>query len=90
MSYNIADKIYDNQLLIERICYSFCSGAADRQDLFQEIVYKVLKSHKSFSDSSYSFNLDKSSIMKSSCGNNCSGRFIFAKEITIDLIHSSP
>lgn len=48
----ITDRIYENQALINRICYSFCTGEADRQDLFQEIVYRVLRSYKSFNNRS--------------------------------------
>ena len=55
MDYNIEDKIFDNQALIERICFSFCLNAADREDLFQEIVFKVLKGYKNFKgESSFS------------------------------------
>lgn len=48
MNSSIADKIYENQGLIMRICYSFCSDENDRKDLFQEIVYRTLKSYSGF------------------------------------------
>jgi hypothetical protein len=31
----IVEKIYENQALLSRICFSFYSGEADREDLFQ-------------------------------------------------------
>lgn len=42
------DKINENRELIMRICYSFCSSRADREDLFQDIVYRILRSYSSF------------------------------------------
>lgn len=48
----IIGKIYENQDILNRICYSFCSEKADREDLFQEIIYRVLKSYKSFNEKS--------------------------------------
>ena len=48
----ISDKIYENQGLINRICYSFCSDEDDRKDLFQEIVYRILKSYSGFNNQS--------------------------------------
>lgn len=52
MEENIVDKIYENQSLINRICCSFCNNETDREDLFQEIVYRVLKSYKGFGNRS--------------------------------------
>jgi len=48
MDRTIADEIYENQSLINRICYSFCSDEDDRKDLFQEIVYRILISYNGF------------------------------------------
>ncbi len=44
----ITKLIYENQQVIIRICRGFFSGQADREDLFQEIVYKVLRSYGKF------------------------------------------
>ena len=44
----ITKLIYENQQIIFRICKGFFSGQADREDLFQEIVYKVLRSYGKF------------------------------------------
>jgi len=52
MDSSIADKIYENQGLINRICFSFCSNDDDRKDLFQEIVYRILKSYNGFNNRS--------------------------------------
>jgi RNA polymerase sigma-70 factor (ECF subfamily) len=48
MSKNIEELIFENQKAIKSICYVYCSRNEDREDLFQEIVYKILKSYKSF------------------------------------------
>ncbi|HDZ41431.1 MAG TPA: sigma-70 family RNA polymerase sigma factor [Bacteroidetes bacterium] len=48
----IADKIYSNQDIINRICFAFFSERADREDLFQEIVYRVLKFYRGFNEKS--------------------------------------
>lgn len=48
----IVEKIYANQILINSICFSFCNDRADREDLFQEIIYRVLKSYRHFREQS--------------------------------------
>lgn len=48
----ISEKIFENQGLINRICYSFCTDEDDRKDLFQEIVYRILKSYSGFNNRS--------------------------------------
>jgi RNA polymerase sigma-70 factor (ECF subfamily) len=48
----IVEKIYSNQDILNRICFSFCSEKADREDLFQEIVYRVLRAHTTFNEKS--------------------------------------
>ncbi|MEN8121170.1 MAG: sigma-70 family RNA polymerase sigma factor [Bacteroidota bacterium] len=48
----IVDLIYENQKLIRKVCYSFCTNNEDREDFFQEIVYKVLKSSNNFKNQS--------------------------------------
>jgi len=48
----IVEKIYGNQDILNRICLSFCNAKADREDLFQEIVYRVLRSYKNFNEKS--------------------------------------
>ena len=45
---DIVELIYKNQKLIRKVCYSFCVNNEDREDLFQEIVYKILRSSDSF------------------------------------------
>jgi len=44
----ITKLIYENQQIIIRICRGFFTGQADREDLFQEIIYKVLRSFGKF------------------------------------------
>jgi len=44
----ITKLIYENQQIIIRICRGFFTGQADREDLFQEIIYKVLRSYGKF------------------------------------------
>lgn len=48
----IVEKIYANQIIINSICFSFCNDRADREDLFQEIIYRVLKSYRHFREQS--------------------------------------
>ena len=48
----IVEKIYGNQDILNKICFSFCSVRADREDLFQEIVYRILRSYKDFNKKS--------------------------------------
>ena len=48
----IVEKIYANQIIINSICFSFCSEKAEREDLFQEIIYRVLKSYRQFRENS--------------------------------------
>jgi RNA polymerase sigma-70 factor (ECF subfamily) len=48
----IVEKIYANQIIINSICFSFCSEKAEREDLFQEIIYRVLKSYHQFRENS--------------------------------------
>ncbi len=48
----IVEKIYSNQDILNRICFSFFNEKADREDLFQEIVYRVLKSYSDFNHKS--------------------------------------
>ena len=48
----IVEKIYANQDILNKICFSFCSEKADREDLFQEIVYRVLRAHQTFNKKS--------------------------------------
>lgn len=49
---SIIDLIYENQNVIRKISYSFCESKEDRDDLFQEIVYKILKSKTTFREES--------------------------------------
>lgn len=44
----ILDLINDNQKLIWNICRTFYLDQENREDLFQEIVFKILKSFKGF------------------------------------------
>ena len=48
----IVEKIYSNQDILNRICFSFFNEKADREDLFQEIVYRVLKAYGDFNHKS--------------------------------------
>jgi DNA-directed RNA polymerase specialized sigma24 family protein len=41
----VSKLIFEHQHVIIRICRGFFTGQADREDLFREIVYKVLKSY---------------------------------------------
>lgn len=43
-----ASLIEQHQALIYKVCHVYCKNEADRQDLFQEIVYQVWKSFASF------------------------------------------
>ena len=40
--------IRQHQALIYKVCHIYCKNEADKQDLFQEIVYQVWKSFSSF------------------------------------------
>ena len=48
MKDEVSEHIYQNQQIIIRICKGFFYDQADREDLFQEIVYKVLASYGKF------------------------------------------
>ena len=44
------ERIKDNEGIIYKICNSYCSNKADREDLGQEIIYQLLKSYSTFND----------------------------------------
>ncbi|MFC2121653.1 RNA polymerase sigma factor [Bacteroidota bacterium] len=44
----ISELLTEHQSLIKKICYNYCPIKEDREDLFQEIVFKVLKSYNNF------------------------------------------
>ena len=46
----LLQRIRDNQGIIFKICNSYCSNKNDREDLAQEILYQLLKSHHSFNE----------------------------------------
>jgi RNA polymerase sigma-70 factor (ECF subfamily) len=43
-------RIKGNEGIIYKICNSYCSNKADREDLGQEIIYQLLKSYSTFND----------------------------------------
>ena len=54
MHNEVTELIFKHQQVIIRICRGFFTGQADREDLFQEIVYRVLRSYGKFRhDSSF-------------------------------------
>ncbi|MFC2118974.1 RNA polymerase sigma factor, partial [Bacteroidota bacterium] len=44
----VSELLTEHQSLIRKICYNYCSNKEDREDLFQEIVFNVLKSYNNF------------------------------------------
>lgn len=43
------EKIFQHQALIHKICHMYRDSPEDREDLFQEIIYQLWKSYRTFS-----------------------------------------